>query len=126
MLKYYEFQNSAKILSGEFAIENISYEFKVLGAKNILVLTDKTLEKIGIVQIVIDGINEKIVNVSKIFSDIPQDSSINVIDKIVKIYKNLNCDGILAIRWRICYRHSKRCTYGFISRKRKCYGTYGM
>ena len=31
--KYYEFQNSAKILSGEFALENIPKELSMLNAK---------------------------------------------------------------------------------------------
>lgn len=29
---YYEFQNSTKILSGKYALENITYELKGLGA----------------------------------------------------------------------------------------------
>ena len=47
---YYEFRNSAKILSGKFALENIPSELLSLGAKNVLLLCDKTLEKIGTMQ----------------------------------------------------------------------------
>ncbi len=97
MSNYYEFQNSAKILSGDFAIENIPHEFKSLGAKNILVLTDKTLEKIGTLQIVIDAIDNGELKINGIFTEIPPDSSIDTINEVVKQYKNLNCDGILAI-----------------------------
>lgn len=97
MSNYYEFQNSAKILSGDLAIENIPHEFKSLGAKNILVLTDKTLEKIGTLQTVIDAIDNKELSIGGIFTEIPPDSSIDTINEVVKQYKNLNCDGILAI-----------------------------
>lgn len=97
MSNYYEFQNSAKILSGDLAIENIPHEFKSLGAKNILVLTDKTLEKIGTLQIVIDAIDNGELKISGIFTEIPPDSSIDTINEVVKKYKDLNCDGILAI-----------------------------
>lgn len=97
MSNYYEFQNSAKILSGDLAIENIPHEFKSLGAKNILVLTDKTLEKIGTLQIVIDAIDSGELKISGIFTEIPPDSSIDTINEVVKKYKDLNCDGILAI-----------------------------
>lgn len=97
MSNYFEFQNSAKILSGDFAIENIPAEFKALGANNILILTDKTLEKIGTLQTVIDGIMGNDLNIKGVFSDIPQDSSIDIINKIVAMYKDLNCDGILAL-----------------------------
>lgn len=103
MSNYYEFQNSAKILSGDFAIENIPYEFQALGAKKILILTDKTLEKIGTLQTVIDGIDTEKIQIAGIFSDIPQDSSIEIIDEIAKQYKSLNCEGILALRWWLCH-----------------------
>lgn len=97
MSNYYEFQNSAKILSGDLAIENIPHEFKSLGAKNILILTDKTLEKIGTLQTVIDAIDNGELKIRGVFTEIPPDSSIDTINEVVKQYKNLNCDGILAI-----------------------------
>lgn len=95
--KYYEFQNAAKILSGELAIENIPHELKALGAKNVLILTDKTLEKIGTLQILIDAISGKGIEIADIFTDIPPDSSVEIIDKIAKIYTEKNCDAIIAL-----------------------------
>ena len=84
--QYYEFQNAAKILSGDFAIENIPYELKSLGVNNVLILTDKTLEKIGTLQILLDTLGEKNVKIAEIFTDIPPDSSVEIIDKIAEIY----------------------------------------
>ena len=95
--KYYEFQNSAKILSGELAIENIPHELKELGSKNVMILTDKTLEKIGTLQILIDGISNKGINIADIFTDIPPDSSLELINIVAKRYNELNCDGIIAL-----------------------------
>lgn len=95
--KYYEFQNSAKILSGELAIENIPHELKSLGAKRVLILTDKTLEKIGTVQILIDAISGKDVEIADIFTDIPPDSSVEIIDQIAEKYINLKCEAIIAL-----------------------------
>lgn len=95
--KYYEFQNSAKILSGECALENIPHELKSLGAKKVLILTDKTLEKIGTLQIVVDAINTNELEIGGVYTDIPTDSSIDVINEVIKEYKKLNCDGLIAI-----------------------------
>lgn len=95
--KYYEFQNAAKILSGDLAIENIPHELKSLGAKNVLILTDKTLEKIGTLQILIDAISGQEVNIAGIFTEIPPDSSIEIIDTVTKMYKEQNCDAIIAL-----------------------------
>ena len=94
---YYEFQNSAKILSGDFALENIPHELKSLGAKKVLILTDKTLEKIGTLQTVIDSMSGKDVQIGGIFTDIPTDSSIDVINEVTKKYNQLNCDSLIAL-----------------------------
>ena len=95
--KYYEFQNSTKILSGENALENIPHELLSFNAKNVLILSDNTLNKIGTVQKVIDAIYCDGINIKDVFLDIPADSSIEVINSIVKLYKKLNCDSIIAI-----------------------------
>lgn len=95
--KYYEFQNAAKILSGELALENIPHELRALGARNVLVLTDKTLEKIGTLQTLIDAIGNQEIQVADVFTDIPQDSSIEIIDKVVAKYQELQCDGMIAL-----------------------------
>ena len=95
--KYYEFHNSTKILSGENALENIPHELLSFNAKNVLILSDNTLNKIGTVQKVIDAIYCDGINIKDVFLDIPADSSIEVINSIVKLYKKLNCDSIIAI-----------------------------
>ncbi len=94
--KYYEYQNSTKILSGEFALENIPHELKSLGAKKTLILTDKTLEKIGTLQILKDAIIDNL-EIGGIYTEIPTDSSIEVINEIIEEYKKLDCDSLIAL-----------------------------
>lgn len=94
---YYEFCNSTKILSGEYALENIPVELKRLGAKKALVLCDETLKKIGTMQTVLDAILEKGITISDIFTNIPPDSSTKIIEEIVKLFKEKECDSIIAI-----------------------------
>ena len=95
--KYYEFQNAAKILSGELALENIPHELKTLGVNKVLILTDKTLEKIGSLKTLIDAIGNRGITIANVFTDIPQDSSIEIIDNVVTKYKELECEGIIAL-----------------------------
>ena len=94
---YYEFQNSTKILSGENALENIPKELLLLGAKNVLIISDNTLNKIGTVQIVVDAIYSDEICIKDIYTDVPADSSIEIINEIVKRYKENRCDSIIAI-----------------------------
>lgn len=94
---YYEFQNSTKILSGEFALENIPAELIGLNGKNVLLISDKVLENIGTMQKVIDAIDTEDIEIKVVYTDVPSDSSIAVINKIVKIYKENNCNSIVAV-----------------------------
>lgn len=94
---YYEFQNSTKILSGKNALENISYELKGLGASKPILLSDKVLEKIGSLQTVIDAIISTGMEPKAIFTDIPSDSSVTVVNKIGKEYMESGCDSIIAV-----------------------------
>ena len=94
---YYEFQNSAKILSGEFALENIPSELIALNGKNVLLISDKVLENIGTMQKVIDAIDTEDIEIKSVYTDVPSDSSIEVINKIVKVYKENNCNSIVAV-----------------------------
>lgn len=94
---YYEFSNTTKILSGEYALENIPVELKALGAKKALVLCDETLKKIGTMQIVLDAVLNKGIEIGETYTEIPPDSSIEVIEKIVQIYLDKECDSIIAI-----------------------------
>lgn len=94
--KYYEFLNSAKILSGEKALENIPYELKLFKAKKPIILSDEILKKIGTVDKVLTAINNEL-DTSVIFTDIPADSSVKVVNEIRKVYLENECDSIIAV-----------------------------
>ncbi len=94
---YYEFQNSVKIISGRNAIENIAFELNNLNSKKPIILTDKVLVKHGQVQILLDGLNAQNINFGPVFTDIPQDSSVNVVNEIAGLYRREKCDSIIAM-----------------------------
>ncbi|MCI6466729.1 MAG: iron-containing alcohol dehydrogenase [Faecalicatena sp.] len=94
---YYEFQNSTKILSGKNALENITYELKGLGASRPILLSDKVLEKIGSLQNVIDAMASTGMEPAEVYTDIPSDSSVAVVNKIGEKYKEAGCDSIIAV-----------------------------
>ena len=94
---YYEFVNPGKILSGKYALENISTEFRLLGSSRVMVLSDKVLEKLGQVQILSDALISGGVKVVEVYTDIPADSSIEVVNKIAELYRKANADSIVAL-----------------------------
>lgn len=95
--EYYEFQSSAKILSGAFALENIPVELDNLGCLRPLILSDQMLEKIGTLQVVLDALFSGGTEIGGIYTDIPADSSLEIVNRIGSYYKENNCDGIVAV-----------------------------
>ena len=97
MDSYYEFQSSAKILSGSNALENIPSELENLNVKRPILLSDGVLSKIGTLQIVEEALNVGGIEPAYIVTDIPADSSSEVVNRIARIYHSYRCDGIIAV-----------------------------
>ena len=94
---YYEFVNPGKILSGKYALENIASEFRLLGASSALVLSDKVLNDLGQVKVLCDALTSGGLSVASIFTDIPSDSSIEVVNSIASTYRSSGADSIVAL-----------------------------
>lgn len=95
---YYEFQNTTKIISGESAINNIAAELKFYNTNSPLLISDEILKNIGTVTKIKDAINtDNTVKVMAEYTEVPQDSDLKIINKLAKIYKENNCDSIVAV-----------------------------
>lgn len=95
---YYEFQNTTKIISGELAISNIPAELKFFNTNSPLLISDEILKKIGTVDKVKDAIHtDNTVTIRAEFTEVPPDSDLAIINKLAKIYKEYNCDSIIAV-----------------------------
>jgi alcohol dehydrogenase len=92
---YYEYHNPVKILSGAAALENIPYELAVLEAKAPLLLSDQGLVAAGAVATVEKAMRPAAAQA--VFTDIPADSSVAVVNQIAKFFQEHRCDSLLAI-----------------------------
>ena len=95
--EYYEFKNSVKVISGRNAIENIPFELSNLGANRPLILTTKSMIKNGQLKIATNAMENANIEVGLIFKDIPQDSSVEIVNRISKLYRENSCDSIVAM-----------------------------
>lgn len=94
---YFEFHNSVKILSGAGALEHIPFELKNLGGQRPIVLTNEMLVKLGLVEPVLAALRESEIGIGALFQDIPNDSSVQVVNRIARIYRDSGCDSIVAV-----------------------------
>ncbi len=96
-MKYFEFYSPVKICSGENAICNIKHELDYFEANKPLILSDAGLEKVGTLKNVLKILSKNKVDTSRVFYNIPTDSSTLTINEIVKLYNSLNADSIIAL-----------------------------
>lgn len=95
--RYFEFHNKSKLLSGKNALDHISFELDNMMCKNPMLITDKMLVKFGHLKLVEDSLDEGGIQIGYIYDDVPADSSVKVCNEIAKLYKQYNCDSIIAL-----------------------------
>jgi alcohol dehydrogenase len=91
---YYEFCNRVKVISGHSTLDTLPYFLLEMGANNPMVITDKGVEEIGLIELVSKAMNRENVIV---FSNVPTDSDLQTIQDIASLYRLNNCDSILAV-----------------------------
>lgn len=95
--RYYEFCNSAKIVSGAKAIEHIGYELAALGASRPLVLTNKQLLELKVTTVVLGALEDSEAEVVAVYDDVPVDSSVSVVNDVARVYRETGADAIVAV-----------------------------
>lgn len=94
---YFEFQNAVKLLCGQNALERIPDELRHLEAERPLLLTDAVLLRLGLVDEVQETMRAEGCAPVTIFSDIPVDSSLSVVNRIAAVYRECGCDSMVAV-----------------------------
>ncbi|MEA3313504.1 MAG: iron-containing alcohol dehydrogenase [Caldisericota bacterium] len=95
--EFFQFYVPTKIIFGEGVASDFSVELEDMSVKKPLIVTDEVIEKLGLVEYVVNGLKENGVEVGGIFNEVPQDSSVGVVNKIADLYEKNSCDGFIAI-----------------------------
>ena len=93
-MNYFEFYNPVKICAGDDALKHLNYELKSLNIKHPLFLSDDGLKKIGMVDKVIKSAS---LTNYVLYTNIPTDSGVSVVNNILQVLKQNRCDGIIAL-----------------------------
>lgn len=94
---FYEFQHSTKIVSGRYSLENLAAELRQLRVEKPMLLSDEGLVAAGIVRQVTDSVENNGMKWSVVYTDIPRDSSLDVVNKIASCYEEKKCDALVAL-----------------------------
>lgn len=94
---YYEFFCPVKIIAGHAALEHIPFELSTLGAKRPLIISDAGVRQNGLLKPIEAALEAANVSIGAIFDEVPPDSSIDTVEKAAQIYRDQQCDSILAV-----------------------------
>jgi alcohol dehydrogenase len=94
---YYEFICDVKICSGEKALDNIPAELARLGVSRPMVVTDKGVSDAGLVKPVLKAFAESGITIGAVFDDVPPDSSFEVVKQLADLYREKQCDSLVAV-----------------------------
>jgi len=99
MPSYYEFCSRVKTVSGHNALDKIPSLLKSLNAKRPMIITDKGVTSVGLIDIVKDAMSKDSneIEIASIFDDVPPDSDVKTVNEIAKVYKENKCDSIIAV-----------------------------
>ena len=95
--KFYEFFCPVKIIAGRAALEHAPYELSTRGSSKALVITDNGVKGAGLLDLVLSVFNDSQVEVVTVFDQVPPDSSLVVVKEITDIYRQNQCDSIIAV-----------------------------
>jgi len=95
--RYYEFYCPVKILAGLKALEHLPSELAERGCAAPMVLTDKGVRQAGLIDHLELAFEEAGLSVDLVFDDIPPDSSTDVVEQIAGLFRDHNCDSLIAV-----------------------------
>lgn len=95
--EYYEFFSPIKIVAGKKAVGNLAFELRALNSEKPLIITDKGVSNAGLIQKAVNSFDNTNLRPAGVYDDVPQDSSVRVVNKIASIYREKKCDALIAI-----------------------------
>lgn len=95
--EFYQFHHPTKVIYGEGLIGEFSHELEELNAQKFFIVSDQVIKELGLVEQVIEGLQEAGFTVSGEFYEVPQDASIQAVEAISRLATESGAQGLIAI-----------------------------
>lgn len=97
MVEWFEFQVPGKVICAEHCVDSVGMEMDKVGGTKVLVVTDKGVEKAGIADAVIAGMESGTAEIVGTFDDVPPNSEVKVVQACFDMAKGLGADSIISV-----------------------------
>lgn len=93
----FEFQVRTRILFGQGVVKEIGFEAEKCGGSRAVIVTDKVLRSIGLVDRVVQGLSGSAVTLVGIYDAVPPNSEVQVVERGADLAKALGGDILIAV-----------------------------
>ena len=93
----FRFYNPVKLISGDKALDNLSYELNQLQSRQPLILTDPGVANVGVIELVKKALIGSDQFTISVYSRVPPDSSPAVVNEVAGFFRENECDSIIAV-----------------------------
>src|SRR5450756_3222277 len=100
MVEWFEFQLPGKVICAEHCVDSIGTEMDKADGKKVLIVTDEGVEKAGLVQNVIDGMESGNGEIVGVFNEVPPNSEVQVVQACYEnclLYTSDAADDLLCV-----------------------------
>jgi alcohol dehydrogenase class IV len=97
MVEWFEFQVPGKVICAEHCVDSLGLEMDKIGGRRALVVTDAGVEKAGIIELVMDGMDSGTAKVVGVFDEVPQNSEVKVVQKCHDTVMSLKADALISV-----------------------------
>ncbi|PKQ27887.1 MAG: NAD-dependent alcohol dehydrogenase [Candidatus Anoxymicrobium japonicum] len=97
MVEWFEFQIPSKIICAEHCVDSIGMEMEKVDGSKVLLVTDKGVEKAGLAQAVIDGMESGNVEVVGVFNEVPPNSEVKIVQKCFEAASSNGADSLVSV-----------------------------
>jgi len=110
MVEWFEFQVPGKVICAEHCVDSIGAEMDKIGGNKALLVTDVGVEKAGLCQIVMDGMESGTGEIVGVFNEVPPNSEIQIVQKCYGMAKEKGADSIISVGGGSCIDTAKGAT----------------
>jgi alcohol dehydrogenase class IV len=97
MVEWFEFQVPGKVICAEHCIDSIGMEMDKVGGTKVLLVTDKGVEKAGIAEAVMAGMDSGTAKIVGTFDEVPPNSEINVVQACFDMAREFGADSLISV-----------------------------
>jgi len=93
----FRFYNPVKLISGDKALDSLSYDLNQLQSQRPLIITDQGVEKAGLIELVKKALEGSDQFTISVYNRVPPDSSPAVVNEASAVFRENECDSIIAV-----------------------------